>query len=160
VQGHCIQAVKDKALEILAAAPRVHPDAITRMVGKHCAACAVLCCAAAHALGRARCAVGGGAAALCCALWELLSACRQLAEPGCSHRTCPDRPISDHPPLPPCLQAFVGYRDFYGETGDGHFVVHDFVDSKSFRQACLLLCGRGCSRMRQEVCLWKSFQSM
>ena len=38
VQSHCIQAVKDKALEILAAAPRVHPDAITRVVSERCAA--------------------------------------------------------------------------------------------------------------------------
>ncbi|KAL4425302.1 hypothetical protein ABPG75_009318 [Micractinium tetrahymenae] len=28
--------------------------------------------------------------------------------------------------------AFVGYRDFGGEAGDAHFVVHDFVDKSSF----------------------------
>lgn len=31
-------------------------------------------------------------------------------------------------------QAFVGYRDFGAEAGDGQHVVHDFVDKDSFRQ--------------------------
>jgi hypothetical protein len=105
VQGHCIQAVKDKALEILAAAPRKHPGAITRVVSERCAAL------------------------------------RQLAATRLTHAAtgpCQWNPLPTTP-APTCLQAFVGYRDFYREAGGGHFVVHDFVDSKSFRQACAVV---------------------
>ena len=47
--------------------------------------------------------------------------------------------------LPPHLQAFVGYRDYGHEAGDGQYVVHDFVDSsESYRLRSLLATVRAC----------------
>ena len=37
------------------------------------------------------------------------------------------------------LQAFVGYRDFPPESGDAHFVIHDFVDKDNLEQLQSLL---------------------
>jgi hypothetical protein len=37
-------------------------------------------------------------------------------------------------------QAFVGYRDYGREAGDGQYIVQDFVDAESFRRALPPLC--------------------
>lgn len=64
---------------------------------------------------------------------------------GAPRQRCATAP-TQHPAVPvPLLQAFVGYRDWGIEAGDGQYVVQDFVDSsEAYRLHSLLTMVRAC----------------
>ena len=131
-QSNCIEQIKAKALDIFKVAPKQYPDATTRLVRcsglAHCGYtdyCLHFHSSPPHA-GADRLLP-----ALSLSLVPTLGRSAQKNRQAARRRLPPISRASCEPLA--SLQAFVGYRDFYREAADAHFIVSDFVEANNFR---------------------------